>query len=91
MSAIFFTADHHFGHPGIIGMCQRPFTDVDEMDEAFVEEWNAVVRRGDTVWHLGDFAHKANAERCQSIFGRLNGRKNLVLGSHDKEKVRNLG
>jgi calcineurin-like phosphoesterase family protein len=33
-SRVFFTADHHFGHRNIIGLCQRPFADIEEMDAA---------------------------------------------------------
>ena len=25
MTNVYFTADHHFGHAGIVGLCKRPF------------------------------------------------------------------
>lgn len=90
MPEIFFTADHHFGHRGIITMCGRPFDNVDEMDEALISRWNERVRKGDTVYHLGDFTMGASAERGVEIFARLNGRKHLIVGNHDKLKVRSL-
>lgn len=37
MSKLFFTSDHHFGHANIIKFCNRPFKDVDEMNEVLIE------------------------------------------------------
>lgn len=88
----FFTADLHFGHAGIIGMCGRPYADIDEHDWALVEAWNAVVQPSDTVWHLGDFAYRAKPQRVHWLFGQLNGTKHLILGNHDfKGPTRELG
>lgn len=90
MPEIHFTADHHFFHDGIIRMCRRPFSSTAEMNEVMVERWNAVVRPGDTVYHLGDFALKGTAEGIAEVFGRLRGWKYLVVGNHDKPRVRDL-
>src|SRR5665213_2000698 len=63
-----FTADNHFGHESIITLSQRPFATVEEMDEAMIANWNAVVQRGDNVWHVGDFAHRIDVKRKRAIF-----------------------
>lgn len=81
--ATFLIADTHFGHSGIISLCNRPFADEREMDDAMIANWNAVVRQDDTVIHLGDFAHRAAEDRLQKIFGALNGKKHLIKGNHD--------
>lgn len=52
----FFTSDTHFGHANIINLCNRPFKDVNHMNDMLVENWNSVVSDDDTVFHLGDFA-----------------------------------
>jgi calcineurin-like phosphoesterase family protein len=39
MTNIWFTADHHFGHANIIGFCNRPFSDVMEMDAELMRRW----------------------------------------------------
>lgn len=88
--AVWFTADSHFGHGGIIAMCERPFASVMEMDEALIANWNSRVRPGDMVWHLGDFAMGHDPETCREIFGRLNGTKFLIKGNHDDERVTSL-
>jgi len=80
----FFIGDTHFGHKNIINFEGvkpfRQFTSIEEHDEELVRRWNSVVRAGDTVWHLGDFAF---GSKNIAVAGRLNGRKKLVLGNHD--------
>lgn len=81
----FLSADAHHGHAGIIQLCKRPFQDRDAraMDETLIANWNARVRPGDDVWHLGDFALGPKPARLREIFDRLNGTKRLVRGNHD--------
>ena len=79
---MFFTADTHFGHKSVIKYSNRPYKYVEEMDEALINNWNAVVGPADVVWHIGDFAF-AKHKRIIEILEQLNGRKNLVLGNHD--------
>lgn len=80
---VFVISDTHFGHEAVLRFepSFRPFSSIQEHDEALVERWNSVVRQGDTVWHLGDvyFGGKDN----HYILARLNGRKHLVMGNHD--------
>ena len=46
----FYIGDPHLGHEAIIRLCNRPFADVDEMDEAIISNWNSRVTNGDTVF-----------------------------------------
>jgi calcineurin-like phosphoesterase family protein len=87
MTSVYFTADQHFGHAGIIGLCKRPFRSVEEMDEAMIAAWNAVVGPDDDVWHLGDFAYRIKPGRLTWIFARLQGRKHVVPGNHDHDET----
>lgn len=52
---LWFTSDHHFGHANCIKYCNRPFSSIEEMDQALIDRWNEIVGPKDTVWHLGDF------------------------------------
>lgn len=79
----FYTSDPHFGHKNIIRYCDRPFRDVDEMDEILIKRWNDVVTPDDTVWVLGDVA-LGDIEKSLSRIQRLNGTKHLVSGNHDR-------
>jgi calcineurin-like phosphoesterase family protein len=85
--ATWFIADTHFGHAGIIGLCKRPFANVEEMDDALIANWNTVVGPDDDVWHIGDFAYRIKPSRLRWIFGRLQGRKHLVPGNHDYDEA----
>jgi len=84
---ILWSSDHHFGHRALLGermSTRRPFASIEEHDETLISNWNAAVWPGDTVWHLGDFCYRCSEERARAIFYRLNGRKFLVRGNHDK-------
>ena len=82
---IFVVSDTHFGHANIIRYCNRPFANVEEMDEAIIDNWNAEVHDQDIVYHLGDVYFR-NAH----LLHRLRGRKRLILGNHDNGKDQNL-
>ena len=79
---IWFTSDTHFGHANIIKHCARPFSTAEEMDEALIANWNAIVQPTDEVWHLGDFAFR-NSKSPVNYLRRLNGRVHLIHGNHD--------
>ena len=84
---VFFTSDTHFNHANIIKFCQRPFKDVDEMNETLMMNWNKVVGPDDTVFHLGDFCLGSSIEWTK-LLDRLNGKIYLVLGNHDLKNMR---
>ncbi len=58
-----------------------------EIDGALIGAWNAKVRPGDHVWHLGDFALGHDADTLREIFDRLHGTAFLVEGNHDTDEV----
>lgn len=80
---VWFVSDTHFSHKNIIKYCDRPFKDIDHMNEALVNNWNEVVMPEDTVFHLGDVALGPIAESLP-IIKRLNGYKVLIPGNHDR-------
>src|SRR4051812_25435002 len=83
MEQIFFTSDHHFGHANIIRYSERPFADVEEMNESLITNWNAVVGENDVVYHLGDI-FMTPLPAAKAIRRQLNGRIRLIRGNHDK-------
>lgn len=84
MSNTFFISDTHFGHNNIIKYSNRPFQNVDEMNNGLVENWNALVKPGDRVYHMGDVAFMPFHLFTKEILSRLNGKINIILGNHDR-------
>lgn len=62
----------------------RPWDDPEEMNEALVDNWNSVVNNEDRVYLCGDVAMR---KKHLPIVGRLKGRKVLIKGNHDVEKL----
>jgi calcineurin-like phosphoesterase family protein len=60
------------------------FADVDVMREAMIREWNDTVAPEDVTYILGDVAFLPAVEAVQ-IMRRLNGRKILIEGNHDRK------
>lgn len=79
-------ADPHFGHKNIVkftrsnGEKLRPWDDINHMNEDMIRAYNDKVSDIDRVYILGDFGSWRFAER-------LKGRKVLVKGNHDVDKL----
>jgi calcineurin-like phosphoesterase family protein len=83
---IWLTSDTHFDHINIMkyepSRSER-FKDHLEMTDYLIENWNSVVKPNDLIFHLGDVFF-CKADRMKEIADRLNGRKILIRGNHDK-------
>lgn len=86
-SKVFFTSDTHFYHGNIIRFCNRPFKDMEMMNETIISNWNNTVGQDDIVFHLGDFCLGGSAEWTK-ILDRLNGKIYLIMGNHDLKNIR---
>jgi calcineurin-like phosphoesterase family protein len=81
------TSDLHFGHATIKKFCPETrgrFRDMEHMRETMITEWNQLVGQDDTVYILGDVAFLP-AQDAVVIMQRLNGRKILIEGNHDRK------
>ena len=68
-SKVFFTSDTHFNHTNILKFCDRPFKNVEEMNETMIANWNCIVGMDDDVFHLGDFFLGGAAEWTKMTSG----------------------
>ena len=84
---LFFTSDTHFWHSNIIKYCNRPFMDIEEMNEEIIKRWNDKIENDDLVFHLGDFAF-CGPSQYKTLLERLNGKITLVLGNPDWRNIK---
>lgn len=89
---IYYTSDLHFGHENIIKNCNRPYNNIEDMDNALIKNWNRTVNDTDTVYVLGDIAIAKNQEAVRKTIDkvkRLKGHKILIQGNHDHKLIKN--
>lgn len=82
---IYFIADTHFGHKNIIRLCNRPFKDIEEMNNTLIKNWNHKVRGNDTIYILGDMFFRCY--NVEEILRQLKGKKHLIIGNHDSSWI----
>ena len=85
---VWLTSDLHFYHKNILKYCNRPFEDVEDMNNTLIKRWNALVKKGDDVFVLGDFCF-GGYNRWINILKQLNGKIHLIQGNHDPDKIIN--
>lgn len=78
-----FSSDLHFGHRRISELAGRPFSEVQEMNETFIAQWNELVKPDEEAFILGDIALGPIMESLENV-SRLNGRLHMLEGNHDR-------
>ena len=95
---IWITSDTHLSHSNILKFTDSTtgelirgnrFSNVDEMDQCILDNWNSVVNPGDIVYHLGDVTF--DKEKFAKMWPRFNGSKRLIVGNHDDIKFMSSG
>ena len=82
---IWYGSDPHFYHEKIIQMCNRPFKTIEEMNENLLLELFTKIKKGDTVYLLGNIVFYHHKEILQRLRGdELN--IHLIIGNHDNNK-----
>ncbi len=83
-SKSYFTADWHLFHANIIKYCNRPFSNVEEMNTIILDRLNEKVSPNDNLYFLGDMAFCPEYKlldwldkvKCRNIFA--------LKGNHDR-------
>lgn len=86
---IFFTGDKHLGHAKILYHRDRPYKNVEEMDEELIWQHNNRVGHNDTVYDLGDVTLLGHKDAAY-YFSRLRGRIKVLANPshHDRRWLR---
>lgn len=87
-----FLSDTHFGHDNIRRYCNRPFSNLKEMDEKLIKNINSRVAEEDMLFFLGDFCMKKSSEASESPQNAFDYYRNqikckniiFIKGNHDK-------
>ena len=98
MANVYFTADLHIGHKGILyhqpnriqAMGLSGPEDIAGHDRYIIERWKSTVKRHDIVYVLGDFI-LGGSEYTRKVIQELKRtgcRINLVIGNHDKSALK---
>ncbi len=81
---IFYISDTHFGDQKVFDKCRRPFSDLQEMQNAIIKKWKRKVKADDDIYVLGDLVDTEKADLIE-VFRNLPGKKHLLVGNHDLE------
>jgi calcineurin-like phosphoesterase family protein len=80
---IYFTADTHFGSERVRFFSNRPFKSVKQTDKTMIKNWNKTAKKGDFVYHLGDFGD-------YMVIKKLKGKVILIMGNYEEDDMKKL-
>lgn len=78
----YFISDLHLDHANIIHYCARPFSNVQEMNDILVDNWNNTVR-DNPICFLGDLSFGRGSRSARYWLGKLRGRIHYIRGTHE--------
>jgi len=83
---IFTIGDLHLKHANIINYCSRPFlfSQVNEMDQVIIKNWNYTVKPDDYVFFIGDLCCTLDKKIPEQFLKMLNGHITFIEGNHDE-------
>lgn len=84
---IYFFADSHFGHDREFIYKDRGCSSIEEHDSLLIKNFNSIVKSGDEVYFLGDFAPVKPNDYFKAL---ICDRWNFILGNHDKKLIEQL-
>ncbi len=82
MSTVRFIADLHLGHQNMAK--HRGFKSSEDHDDYLIKQWNHCVAKRDITYIIGDVTMEST--KHYHLLDRLNGRKIVIGGNHDKPK-----
>lgn len=89
---MYFTADSHFtltDYEDVVLRDFRPFKTTKQMNNTIIKKWNKQAKKGDTIYHLGDFANFSKNEKHSymqmfKLVKKINAKVILILGNNEE-------
>lgn len=81
---IYFTSDTHCHHRKILEYTKRPYSTVEEHDQAIIDLINSTVTKNDQLYILGDVVFPSDFKTLNKFHSKINGNVTYILGNHDK-------
>ena len=85
---IWMYSDPHFNHANIITLCERPYVDVEEMNNILIQNYNALIHPNDEVYFLGDVAWKDTKKAINILRRLVPSKRYLLIGNHDHHNIK---
>ena len=91
----YFTADLHCGTDEIIERENRPFKNIEEFENSFIEEVNKKCKPEDMLNIIGDFInyndnHKADIEKTFDLVKKMNCKVRLYVGNNEERIINDI-
>ena len=78
-----YISDLHLFHSNVLKFDNRPFSNIEEMENTIITDWNNTINKNDCTYILGDLIWSKNDSDWIRITKSLNGSKVLIKGNHD--------
>ena len=88
----YFSSDFHLGHTNVIRYDNRPFLNIHLMNETILSNLEALLKKGDKLFYLGDFCLSGmkNANEFLSRISNTQADLFFIRGNHDSREIRIL-
>ena len=84
---IYFTSDFHLSHDAIREYSNRPFDNIEDMNETIIQNFFDTVRGGDVVYFLGDLSWDTEVAKDFLFSIPKNISFHFIVGNHDKNPI----
>lgn len=79
----YLISDLHLGHKAIINYANRPFTDVDQMNETIINSINTIKYRSSDILLIAGDVSFLPLKETKELLARIPVKKHLIIGNHD--------
>ena len=87
MSKIYITSDLHFNHNKDFLYESRGFSNIEDMNNTIIANWNSIIAPDDDIYILGDLMLGGSEKMADglNLIISLNGKLHLIRGNHDTD------